>query len=397
MKIFPKVKILVFAGIILSGCNTLYNSKAINIEIFVPAKAIFPKKIDTIAIRFNNINSDYNPKFAEYIKNNNRLVDSINTDSAAAEIYYEYFLQRLKNSSYFESIIEIERFDYSKIILSDSLLKPGLFLVKDSLITDTIPEKYKPVTNFWSLAGHFQPQKENGTVKYLDPELVLYTKEELVQMADSANAKLLLSLDYFTTVDRSSGISVNRPTGFLDVFVISYWNFYDLENSRLSYFYDRVDTVSWELFHRNEEIPNRREGILEAAEISGHNFAEFLVPHWIAVERLYYRSGQIELKKTDNLVAEGKWLEAAEIWRKYVENPNKNIAAKCKFNMALACEMLGQLDAAVDWAVQSYHVFGQKNPVHEQNSLEYINILNQRKLDVKRIEYQFNPESVSLK
>jgi len=64
--------------------------------------------------------------------------------------------------------------------------------------------------------------------------------------------------------------------------------------------------------------------------------------------------------------------------------------------MALACEILGQLDAAVDWAVQSYLVFGQKNPVHEQNSLQYINILNQRKMDIKRIEYQFNPESVPL-
>ncbi|MBW6533649.1 MAG: hypothetical protein K0B11_01440 [Mariniphaga sp.] len=88
MKIFPKIKILVFAGIILSGCNTLYNSKAISIEIFVPAKAIFPEKIDTIDIRFNNFNATYNPNFAAYIENGKQLVDTINTDSAAAEVYY---------------------------------------------------------------------------------------------------------------------------------------------------------------------------------------------------------------------------------------------------------------------------------------------------------------------
>lgn len=50
----------------------------------------------------------------------------------------------------------------------------------------------------------------------------------------------------------------------------------------------------------------------------------------------------------------------------YFEAIERKIAATSKFNMALACEMLNQLDAAVDWAVQSYHVFGQKNPVHEK-------------------------------
>jgi hypothetical protein len=52
----------------------------------------------------------------------------------------------------------------------------------------------------------------------------------------------------------------------------------------------------------------------------------------------------------------------------------RKIAATSKFNMALTCEMLNQLDAAVDWAVQSYHVFGQKNPVHEKLSGLHRNI-----------------------
>jgi len=397
MKTSLKLAVLIFTGISFFGCNTLYNTKTIGIEIFVPGKAIFPEKFDTIAIRYNNFNATYNPNFAEYFENNKRLVDTTNTDSAAAEIYFDYFLQTLKASSYFDSIIEIERPDYSNSILLDSLLKLGFIESEDSLNSLIIPEKYKPATNFWSLAGGFQPQKESNKVKYLDPELGLYSKEELAQLADSTHANLLLSLDYFATVDRKYALDRQKTAEFFDVFVITYWNFYDLQNLRLSYYYDRIDTVTWDFRERIEIFPPRAEAIQKASEISGNQFAEFLIPHWIGVERLYYRSGQIDLKKTDAMVAEGKWLEAAEIWRKHVNNPNKNIAAKCKFNMALACEMQGQLDAAIDWAVQSYHVFGQKNPVHEQNSLEYINILNQRKLDIKRIEYQFNPEPISVK
>jgi hypothetical protein len=80
----------------------------------------------------------------------------------------------------------------------------------------------------------------------------------------------------------------------------------------------------------------------------------------------------------------------------HVNNPNKKIAAKYKFNMALACKMLNQFDAAVNWAVQSFLVFGQKNPAHAQNCLDYINILNQRKLNTKRIKFQTNPEAFPL-
>ncbi|WP_372950527.1 DUF6340 family protein [Mariniphaga sp.] len=397
MKTSLNLALLVFTGISFFGCNTLYNTKTIGIEIFVPGKAIFPEKYDTIAIRFNNFNSTYNSNFAEYFENNKRLVDTTNTDSAAAEIYFDYFLQTLKANSYFNSIFEIERADYSKFILSDSLLKLGFIESEDSLNSLFIPEKYKPAANFWSLAGRFQPQKENSEVKYLDPELGLYSKEELTQLADSTHANLLLSLDYFTTIDRKSTFNEQSPTGVLDVFVISYWNFYDLNNLMLTYYYDRVDTLTYDYIEGIEILPPREEAIQIAAEISGSQFATFLVPHWIEVQRMYYGSGQIDLKKTDQLVTDEKWLEAAEIWKQHVKNPNKKIAAKSMFNMALACEMLGQLDAAVDWAVQSYHVFGQKNPLHEQNCLDYINILSQRKLDIKRIEYQFDPELIPSK
>lgn len=392
MKTLLKLTILLFAGFFPTGCNTLYQTKTVDIEIFVPANAIFPEKYDTIALRYNNFNADYNPNFAEYTENGKQLVDSTNTDSTAAEIYYDYFLQKLKTSSFFDSVAEVERNNYSKVFLSDSLLKIEFPGFEDSIITGNIPEKYALAANFWSLAGHFQPEKKISTVNYLDPELGLYSKTNLDQLADSTNAQLLLSLDYFTTMDRRLTVDEGIKTGIFNVFVVAYWNFYDLETNRLMYFYDRVDTITWDYITGIESLPSRESGILEAAEFSAGQFAEFLIPHWINVQRMYYKSGQVDLKKTDALVTQGKWFEAAEIWKQHVNNPNKKIAAKSRFNMALACEMLGQMDAAIDWAVQSYHVFGQKNPMHEQNSLQYINILNQRKMDIKRIEYQFNPE-----
>jgi hypothetical protein len=105
---------------------------------------------------------------------------------------------------------------------------------------------------------------------------------------------------------------------------------------------------------------------------------------------MYYHSGNVELSKTDKLIEQGEWLKAAEIWKANIDNKNKKIAAKSMFNLALANEMSGNLDAAIDWAVKSFQVFEQKNEIHYQNCMEYIQIIGQRKLDIKTIDKQLN-------
>ena len=61
-----------------------------------------------------------------------------------------------------------------------------------------------------------------------------------------------------------------------------------------------------------------------------------LTPRWEFVQRMYYRSGHVEMKKTEKMISEGKWLEAAAIWKANIDNKNKNIAAKSMFNLAPA-------------------------------------------------------------
>lgn len=86
-------------------------------------------------------------------------------------------------------------------------------------------------------------------------------------------------------------------------------------------------------------------------------------------------------------------MEAASIWKSNVDNKNKIIAAMCMYNMALACEVEGKMAAAIDWAVKSYHVLGEKNRVHAQNCKDYIQILSQRKFDFRLLDEQISAEA----
>ena len=83
-----------------------------------------------------------------------------------------------------------------------------------------------------------------------------------------------------------------------------------------------------------------------------------------------------------------EWLKAAEIWNKQSRNKNPRMAAKACYNMALACEMEGKLDAAIDWLVQSHSVLKENNEEHKENCKRYIAVLAQRKKEIDKLAHQ---------
>ncbi len=371
--------------VFLTACNTLYNSRLINLEIVEPAKVIFPPEYKTLAIRYNNSNISYNPDFANYVLNDKNLKDGSNSDSVASFAYYKSFAETLENSFLFDSIVKVEpgNFSSTKFEVADSILA-------DTLFNRNAPNSIKAVKILAELQSKYTPQPEYpNEIIHIDPKLGLYSAEDLKRINDTTGANLLLSLDYYGQFER---VVDSDWQHIMISYVVSLWNFYDLQTRELKYSYNLTDTVP----ARPDNFPkfNPRElSVSYIPEVSGNNFANFLAPHWVEVQRTFYKSGQIELKKAEQLAEENKWLEAAEIWKKNVTNVNKNVAAKSMFNLALACEIEGELDAALDWVVKSYYVFKDDNDVHQFNCKEYIRIIGIRKMDIQKIELQVNQNS----
>ena len=65
------------------------------------------------------------------------------------------------------------------------------------------------------------------------------------------------------------------------------------------------------------------------------------------------------------------------------DDVDEKIAKKAAFNMALASEIKGGLDAAIDWAKRA-----QK--LGEKKAYNYINILHRRKMDEEKLKQQLN-------
>jgi hypothetical protein len=378
----------------------------IKIEIVVPGKVKLPPDYKNVAVRYNNTNISFNPNFSSFHEDNKIFTDSTNLDSIASEIYFQNFVEYVKEQQHFDSVIELESMNYSEIELSDSLVF-AQFEINEPSDSGKLITINKEVFQFSELIKKLSnPNSGKSKTKFIDPDLGLYTQEDIQQIKDSTDADLLLSFDYFGSTD---GIFSPRYVRNLsDTFILGYpyfhnysetvevvqvlsgWSFYDLQKQEMIYSHFKIDTILWSetvyiINNAKKILPPRRDAVLNAADIAGNRFAEFLVPHWIEVERMYYKSGQIELKKTNDLIKQNRWLEAAEIWNKNTTNKNKKIAAKSMFNLALACEMNGDMDAAIDWAVKSYYA-RPKDLYHTSNCQDYINILGRRKQDITKIE-----------
>ncbi|HEY3369246.1 MAG TPA: DUF6340 family protein [Prolixibacteraceae bacterium] len=132
---------------------------------------------------------------------------------------------------------------------------------------------------------------------------------------------------------------------------------------------------------------NHRLLLANTAEYLGKAFGTKLLPSWQAVERTYCHSYNDQMLMAEKYLLEGDYKKAAEIYNPETRNKNRNIAAKAQYNMALACEMAGEMDVAIEWLVKSYSVFNW-NLDHKSNCKQYISTITGRKKEIERLKQQ---------
>jgi len=160
----------------------------------------------------------------------------------------------------------------------------------------------------------------------------------------------------------------------------------------LAYSYNLTDTLFFDQEQVNSysRYKEKTLGMLlnNSSNYLGKSFGPKVIPTWTRVDRMYYNSRNIEMLKAEKLAHNQDWLKAAEIWNRETKNKNKKIAAKASYNMAVACEMEGKPDAAIDWLVKSYTYLQKNNDEHRKNCQRYVNILVNRKKEIDRLDKQ---------
>ncbi len=97
-------------------------------------------------------------------------------------------------------------------------------------------------------------------------------------------------------------------------------------------------------------LPSQSEAVHQVGRVAGQRYARRIAPGWITVTRRYYAKGHPKLVEARDLVEAGRWKKATKRWRSLLDDPDPEVRGRAAFNVALALERAGNLDAALKMA-----------------------------------------------
>ncbi len=188
------------------------------------------------------------------------------------------------------------------------------------------------------------------------------------------------------TIDGETRI-VTEFLADLNIRVNAGWRIYDNVTKKIidqNVFYDEK---AWSGVGPNpdaalHDLPSKRSAVNDAGYFAGEMMGIRISPNWVRVQRYYYTKGDDRFKRAKAFVKVNNWKGAVQIWTDVAKSSDPKAAGRACHNMALASEMEGRLDIALEWAEKAYSQFGIKKERY------YINELNLRKMEAERLKEQ---------
>ncbi len=330
------------AGILfLSACKSY---EYFNIEVLEPAELFLAPEIQTLAIA-HNISLD-------------------DADSAGTAF-------RIYDRVYYDTVFIDTALARTSILgLADELTFSGRL---SAITIDTLKKPLPKNTLDYTLA---------------DIDFIRNLCEE-----NAANAFLILNqITHENSYDEYFGKS-GGLYGVLEVVMSTEWLLINPYTSKLLDKKNFSDTLyfeleSMEIDENDDGFKVREEVLTRAALTSGYNYASWISPHFVKTSRMIFKDGDKNIKSGFKQAESGNWKNAAYFWRNALASGDTKIKAQACFNLALASEMEGLLEPALEWAKESFTYFP------DELNATYISILETRIQQQKEIIKQMGVEKV---
>lgn len=120
----------------------------------------------------------------------------------------------------------------------------------------------------------------------------------------------------------------------------------------------------------------------------GIEYGARIAPIYINVSRAYYSKAKgykATMKRAAQHVQTREIEKAAVLWKRVIDQSattNRKAAGRAAYNMAVAAEINGQIDLAIEWAQKAADAYGNKK------ARSYITMLKRRKYDDQKVATQ---------
>ncbi len=172
------------------------------------------------------------------------------------------------------------------------------------------------------------------------------------------------------------------------------WRLYDPKTKMILDEFGVTENREWNKSSNDTEaaamrlLPTKTNSVNLTSFDAGVQYGMRIAPTWVFANRVFYKKGNDGMKKAFRSAMAQDWKGAAEIWRQMVNNPDRKLAGRATYNMALACEAEGKLTSALDWAQKSYTEFNIKR------GRQYADEIRQRIQEVEMVRQQMEGTKV---
>lgn len=238
-----------------------------------------------------------------------------------------------------------------------------------------------------------------GTANFPDP----LATDEVKRLCEIAKSDALVTIEAFDSDSRleygtrnkrervnNVNVNVTYQTVVAVIRVTVGWRMYRASDGAIIDQFRMEETIRYNKEGRTRQdaqsrLPRRDAMVREIGRTVGDKYATRISPAWFWINREYFgrAKGAPDMKMARKSASANDWETAAKIWKPITDQPNPKTAAKAMFNMAVASEVLGDLNAAVSWSENSYKTGNKK-------ALNYNGIIRQRIFEQQRLENQLS-------
>ncbi len=171
--------------------------------------------------------------------------------------------------------------------------------------------------------------------------------------------------------------------GSFDIIYNGYFRLYQPKEQSVVKELIVTDTIYWEHGDISQkklfaQLPSIKAGLINAGIRVALDLDEQLSPAWLTDSRGYFIIDPKNATEMEMLFNQ-EWDKLSIYWNDFIKSKSKQIKSKAEFNMALASELNGDIETALDWAIKSY-----KTKYYAQTD-EYIKKLKKRLDRLKEI------------
>ncbi|MDD2247223.1 MAG: DUF6340 family protein [Proteiniphilum sp.] len=338
---------VLFAGMLLSSCAGI---KYLSVETREPAQVALPSNVLNIAVVNNVVQQP--DEIGHYIKQLGRsAAQRTKASSDSIAIYYtEALSQFLNEEDYFQRVVF-----YNKPLRNDK------DFFREELIAPETMNEIRRMTGADAIVS-------------LDKLIIETNKRE-----------------HF----RQQGYTYSDLTGKINSVIRVYLPTMEGKIPAVQY----TDSIRWEGFdiqdgmaYAEVMIPSTEEAMKLLAVKAAEKMTYVFAPHWEMQDRWYYTLPNSLMREGETFAKGARWEEAIEKWQTFYNSlSNKTDKAKAANNIALAYEMMDDMDKASEWAEVSNNLFVQStspNSLERRRSLLYKNEIERRRNNSNRVNQE---------